>query len=97
MYDQRDDGRIDVIAGVVVSPDVSIATDEVTTRDLPSAERAATLIHRGPMETITDSYALLDRWMEVTGEQPVGFSREVYLDCPDDQNDWVTELQFVLA
>lgn len=97
LYDQRDDGRIDVIAGVVVSPDVSIATDEVTTRDLPSAERAATLIHRGSMETIMDSYALLDRWMEATGEQPVGFSREVYLDCPDDQNDWVTELQFVLA
>lgn len=48
------------------------------------------------MASIIDSYALLDRWMEATGEQPVGFSREVYLDCPPDQNAWVTELQFVL-
>ena len=30
LYDHRDDGRIDVIAGVVVGSDAEIATDEVT-------------------------------------------------------------------
>ena len=44
-----------------------------------------------------DGYALLERWMETMGEQPVGLSREVYLDCPEDPAAWVTELQFVLT
>ena len=97
LYDEREDGRIDVIAGVVIAPTANIDSNEVTTRDLPAAERAATLVHQGPMATIADSYGLLERWIEATGEQPVGFSREVYLDCPDDQEAWVTELQFVLG
>ncbi len=97
LYDEREDGQIDVIAGVAISARNSIDTDEISTRDLPAAERAATLVHQGSMATIVDSYALLERWMEATGERPVGFSREVYLDCPDDPEAWVTELQFVLG
>ena len=97
LYDERSDGRIDVIAGVVISPTDNITTDDVTTRDLPSAKRAATLIHQGSMETVIESYSLLDRWIQAADEQPVGFSREVYLACPEDQAAWVTELQFVLA
>lgn len=97
LYDQRDDGRIDVIAGVIIAPDATIATDTVTTRDLPAADRAATLVHHGSMATIMDSYALLEQWISATGESPQGFSREVYLDCPEDPDQWVTELQFVLA
>lgn len=96
LYDERDDGRIDVIAGVVIAPDAP-TSDGVTTRDLPAVERAATLVHHGSMGTIMDSYALLERWFEATGEQPAGFSREVYLDCPADQDDWVTEIQFALS
>lgn len=96
LYDEREDGQIEVIAGVVISPADTIDTEDVSTRDLPAAQRAATLVHQGSMDTIVDSYALLERWIEATGEQPVGFSREVYLDCPDDQDEWVTELQFVL-
>lgn len=97
LYDERSDGRIDVIAGVVVTPDAEITTDDVTIRDMPAAGRAATLIHRGSMDTIIDSYDVLNRWIDATGDRPIGFSREVYLDCPADQADWVTELQFVLA
>jgi effector-binding domain-containing protein len=97
LYDERSDGRIDVVAGVVISPTDEITTDEVTTRDLPAASRAATLIHEGSIETVIDSYAILDRWIQAADEQPVGFSREVYLVCPEHQADWVTELQFVLA
>lgn len=97
LYDELDDGRISVIAGVVIAATDEIDADGVATRDLPAAERAATLVHHGSMESIGDSYALLERWLQATAERPVGFSREVYLDCPDDQADWVTELQFVLA
>lgn len=96
LYDQRPDGRIDLIAGVVIPNDAHIETDGVTTRNLPAADRAATLVHRGSMDTIGDGYGVLERWIDATGDRPVGFSREVYLDCPADQADWVTELQFVL-
>ncbi len=97
LYDQLDDGCISVIAGVVIAPTANITSDGVSTRDLPAAERAATLVHHGSMDSIVDSYAVLQRWMEATDEQPVGFSREVYLDCPPDPAAWVTELQFILT
>jgi len=97
LYDSRADGTIDVWAGVVVPHDAELDSTEVTIRDLPAAERAATLVHAGSMETITQSYAILDQWIEAAGEQALGFSREVYLDCPENQDDWITELQFVLS
>lgn len=98
LYDQRDDGRIDVLAGVVIAPDADVDSATISRRDLAAADRAATLVHRGSMETVVDSFALLDRWIEQAGEQPVGLGREVYLDCPpDDPEAWITELQFVLA
>ena len=97
LYEQRDDGRINVIAGVVVGPDAQMKAGPIELRDLPAAERAATLVHQGSMEKVIDSYAILDHWIEAAGEQAVGLSREVYLDCPPgDQSDWITELQFVL-
>jgi len=97
LYDHRGDGRIELMAGVVVGSDSELDSSVVSIRNLGAVERAATLVHRGSMETIMNSYALLDRWIEQAGEQIVGLSREVYLDCPEDQDDWVTELQFVLA
>jgi len=98
LYNQRDDGDIDVIAGVVIAADAEVDSSTVTVRRLDAAARAATLVHQGDMESIVNSYAILDRWIEQAGETIVGLSREVYLDCPpDDQTKWVTELQFVLA
>jgi len=98
LYEQRDDGRIDVIGGVVVLNDAEVQSDIIEIKQLPSAERAATLVHQGSMETIIRSYALLDGWIDAAGEQPLGLSREVYLECPPgDQSDWITELQLVLA
>jgi DNA-binding transcriptional MerR regulator len=97
LYDQRADGRIDVMAGVVISSDAELDSDAAQVRTLPAAERAATLVHLGSMETIAQSFSILDRWIEAAGETAQGYAREVYLDCPEDQADWVTELQFVLA
>lgn len=97
LYDQRDDGDIDVMAAVVVSSDAALESSTVTIRHLEAGARAATLVHQGDMEGVVNSYAILDRWMTQTGESPVGFSREVYLNCPpDDRDAWVTELQFLL-
>ncbi|MEM7092437.1 MAG: MerR family transcriptional regulator [Actinomycetota bacterium] len=97
LYDHRDDDRIDVIAGVVVASDARLDSTAVTIRDLPAVDRAATLVHAGSMGRIRQSYQVLDQWIQDAGERPVALSREVYLDCPPDQDDWVTELQFALA
>lgn len=97
LYDARSDGTIDIFAGVVVAPDAEIDSSAVTLRDLPAVDRAATLVHAGSMETVTRSYAILDHWIGAAGEKPLGYSREVYLDCPEDQDDWITELQFALS
>jgi DNA-binding transcriptional MerR regulator/effector-binding domain-containing protein len=61
---------------------------------LPAIDAAA-LVHYGTMATIGESYAMLVTWIEANNLRSVGFSREIYLDCPpDDQSRWVTELQF---
>lgn len=97
LYDEREDGRIDIWAGVVIANDADLDSELVTTRDLPAVERAATLVHAGSMESVGGSFAILDGWIDRAGEQAVGLAREVYLDCPENQDDWITELQFVLA
>jgi hypothetical protein len=33
------------------------------------------------------------RWIDANGYRTTGYSRELYLECPDDQDKWVTELQ----
>ena len=98
LYDARSDDQIDVIAGVVVAGDVELNSSVVQIRDLPSAERAATLIHQGSMATVMNSFAVLDGWINAAGETAEAFGREIYHECPPgDQSDWITELQFVLT
>lgn len=80
LYEQRDDGRIDV-----------------SIRDYPAVNRAATLIHTGDMSDCDRSDHLLQRWIDDTNEASIGLSRETYLECSGDRNDWVTELQLELA
>jgi hypothetical protein len=35
----------------------------------------------------------LARWIDVHGYRSAGYNRELYLDCGDDPDTWVTELQ----
>lgn len=95
IYEQRDDGRIDVIAAVPVARGIQDVND-VRIRDFPAVSRAATLVHTGDMSECGRSYDLLQRWIDDANETPLGFSREIYLDCAGGRSDWVTELQFEL-
>ncbi|MFH8368441.1 MerR family transcriptional regulator [Streptomyces sp. NPDC018031] len=61
--------------------------------DLPGVPLAATVIHRGSMDGVLPTAHALARWIEANGYRPVGYAREVSLDCPDDPAGWVTELQ----
>ena len=96
-YEPTDDGQVKIWAGVPIAADAAIDSDCVSRVEMPSAERGATLVHHGPMATVDQSYMTLDRWIADAGEAPAGFAREVYHACPPNQDDWVTELQFVLA
>lgn len=60
--------------------------------DLP-AVRVATLVYRGPIDQVLPAWQALARWIDDNGYRSSEPARELYLDCPEDPSDWVTELQ----
>ncbi|GAA2775898.1 MerR family transcriptional regulator [Streptomyces rameus] len=85
------DGRISVHAAVQVSAPPRDGT--VRIHDLPSLETAATIVHRGAMDTVLPTAQTLTRWIDASGYRSVGYPREINLECPQNRDDWVTELQ----
>ncbi|KAA6220691.1 MerR family transcriptional regulator [Streptomyces albofaciens JCM 4342] len=61
--------------------------------DLPAVERAATVVHRGPMERVLPTAQTLARWLDDSPYRSAGYPRELTLECPEDRERWVTELQ----
>lgn len=88
-------GAVRVHAGVVVSPDAT--APDVDFVELPPVERAATVIHRGPMDDVVSTYQALTAWTAAHGHRSAGCTRELYLESPEDRSEWVTELQEPLA
>lgn len=82
-------GPVEVLAGFTWAGD-EVGGFEVV--DLPTM-RAATLLHLGAMDTIGQSWMVLDRWIGAQGLAFDGDCREVYLETGGDQSTWVTELQ----
>ncbi|MFI5801616.1 MerR family transcriptional regulator [Streptomyces sp. NPDC051561] len=91
-YEDAPGGGILVHAGVQVSAPVT-ADGELRVVDLPPVETAATVVHRGSMETVLPSVQTLGRWIDSNGYRSAGYPREISLECPADHDDWVTELQ----
>ncbi|MEU8460935.1 MerR family transcriptional regulator [Streptomyces sp. NPDC029003] len=60
---------------------------------LPGVERAATVVHRGSMDGVLPSAQALARWIDENGHRGTGYARELALACPEDRDQWVTELQ----
>ncbi|MER7245452.1 MerR family transcriptional regulator [Kribbella sp. NPDC000426] len=60
--------------------------------DLP-AMRAATLVHRGPIDQVLPAWQALARWIDENNHRAAEPARELYLDTPEYPADWVTELQ----
>ncbi|MGW7097958.1 MerR family transcriptional regulator [Streptomyces sp. NPDC054838] len=65
--------------------------------ELPGVERAATVVHRGSMDGVLPTAQALARWIDAHGHRSTGFARELNLACPQDRDQWVTELQEPLA
>ncbi|MER5769684.1 MerR family transcriptional regulator [Streptomyces sp. NPDC001985] len=91
-------GAVLVHAAVAVPPSVERRDGpDFAVVDLPAVERAATIVHRGSMETVLATAQTLARWLDAGGHRAVGYAREVTLECPGDREGWVTELQERLA
>ncbi|MEV5122949.1 MerR family transcriptional regulator [Streptomyces decoyicus] len=60
---------------------------------LPGLDCAATVVHRGPMSRILPTVQNLAHWIDTNGYRSAGYARELYLECPPDQEKWVTEIQ----
>ncbi|MGE0140751.1 MAG: MerR family transcriptional regulator [Ilumatobacteraceae bacterium] len=93
-YDDSADGGIGVHAGFPIDESVTqVPGLEVV--DLPEIGLAATAVHHGDMATVdVDTVAAIFDWMRANGFRTTGYSREHYLDCPDDISQWRTEMQF---
>ncbi|MEO3973048.1 MerR family transcriptional regulator [Streptomyces sp. CAU 1734] len=87
------DGAVIVHAAVTVSVPAGRDGADFAIVDLPPIERAATIVHRGPMSRIVATEQTLARWLDTGGHRSAGYAREVTLACPPDQEQWVTELQ----
>ncbi|MFF8670235.1 MerR family transcriptional regulator [Streptomyces sp. NPDC015242] len=84
-------GRISVHAAVQVSAPLQDGTFRIL--DLPPLDQAATIVHRGSMDAVVPTAQALARWIDANDHQSMGYPREINLECPDDREDWVTELQ----
>ncbi|MFE9865280.1 MerR family transcriptional regulator [Streptomyces sp. NPDC005506] len=98
-YEDAPDGNgaIVVHAGVTVSAPVGPVGDTgVTVLELPAFE-AATIVHRGSMDGVLITEQTLARWLDANGYRSLGYTREINLECPEDKDKWVTELQEPVA
>ncbi|GGN69157.1 MerR family transcriptional regulator [Actinoplanes lobatus] len=90
-YEDAPEGRITVHAGMTVS--VAPGAGDFEVRDLPAVGQAATIVHRGSMDAVVPTGQALARWIDGNGFRSAGYPREVTLECPEDRDRWVTELQ----
>ncbi|SDO63062.1 DNA-binding transcriptional regulator, MerR family [Nakamurella panacisegetis] len=92
-YEAADDDSVVIHAGIMVDAD-PVADQAFRIGDLAGEQSAATIIHRGSMDTCEESYQALAQWTEANGYRAKGFAREVYVDYdPERPDDGVTELQ----
>ncbi|WP_433795416.1 MerR family transcriptional regulator [Actinoplanes sp. CA-252034] len=90
-YEDADGGRITVHAAIQVTAGPGGGDFEV--RDLPVIAEAATIVHRGSMDAVVPTGQVLAEWIDANGYRAVGYAREINLECPENRDDWVTELQ----
>lgn len=98
-YEDAPDGDgVLVHATLPVSADLTVSAGPGRSHgleiiDLPGISQAATIVHRGPMDNVLATVQTLARWIGDHGYRTTAYPRELYLECPDDEDKWVTELQ----
>jgi DNA-binding transcriptional MerR regulator len=89
-YERDREGGEDAVIVHAAIP-VNHGADEVALVDLPAVGRAATIVHRGPMEQVMSTVQTLARWFDANGLRSAGYGRELYLHT--GEGPWITELQ----
>ncbi|HEY5853623.1 MAG TPA: MerR family transcriptional regulator [Aldersonia sp.] len=95
-YEDTPEGAVLIHAGVVVNAEPSPQFD-FAIRDLATVDRAATLVHRGAMDTVDVAWQALGRWIDDNGYRTAGSAREQTIEYTEDPAGWVTELQWPIA
>lgn len=74
-----------------------VPTGRVRVYELPGCEQMASAIHKGPFETIGQTYAQMHEWFRHNGYRHGGLTREIYHKGDwqtDNPEEYITELQF---
>jgi DNA-binding transcriptional MerR regulator len=92
-YEDATDGE-----GVLVHATLPVNADpgkdhDFAIVDLPEIEQAATIMHRGSMDNVMPTIQMLARWIDANGYRSAGYNRELYIECGENRDTWVTELQ----
>jgi DNA-binding transcriptional MerR regulator len=88
------DGGVVVHACLPVNAEPRDDDDGFAVVDLPAIEKAATIVHRGPMDGVMSSIQTLAHWIDASGYRSTGYNRELYLDYGrGEPSGWTTELQ----
>jgi DNA-binding transcriptional MerR regulator len=97
-YDMAPGGDDHVIVHAAVPIATAHGTDlnDLSITDLPAADHA-TLVYHGPIDAVLPAWQGLARWIDAHGHHSTGPVRELYLECPADPTQWVTELQEPLS
>jgi AraC family transcriptional regulator len=104
---------VDVGAGLLtIEPGIRVAggglgrapqgqpQDGGVVEDTLPAGPAATTMHAGPYESLSEAYAALETWMEAQGRTAAGAPWESYITDPaqhPDPKDWRTEVSWPVA
>ncbi|MFE3698491.1 MerR family transcriptional regulator [Nocardia tengchongensis] len=91
-YEDAPDDGVLIHAGVEVCAPLGV-DDGLRIVNLPPIEQAATIVHRGSMDTSLPTFQTLGRWIDANGYRSTGYPREINLECPANLDDWVTEFQ----
>jgi effector-binding domain-containing protein len=92
-----DDGSVVLHVGFDVGDQPVSDGDGIVVIDLPSI-KVASVVHRGTMDDIESVYEALVRWIEDSGHERAGRSRELYHEWDDARPDRsITELQMPIA
>ena len=90
--------QIKAEAGAMVATPI-IPDGEVKPGELPAGP-AAIAVHAGPYETLGDTYAAMEQWLEANANYAAnGGPWELYITDPSaepDPNRWLTEIIFPL-
>lgn len=84
-------------ASIGQTPRRAASSDGGVVEDTLPGGLAATTVHAGPYETLTDAYAAIETWIESQGLHAAGAPWESYITDPaefPDPKDWKTEVSW---